>query len=67
MVSTFPGTNDNCCGFGGDRRRGWNREMLQRLLSLLSGKSSSNMLLHTSESECMLDVLHVRRGKDNKG
>lgn len=30
-------------------------------------KSTNTMLLHTSEFQCMLDVLYVGRGKDKKG
>lgn len=29
-------------------------------------KSTNTMLLHTSEFQCMLDVLYVGRGKDKK-
>ena len=40
--------------------------MLQYLLSQFSGKNNDNMLLHTSEFKCMLNVLRVGRDKDKK-
>ena len=35
-------------------------------LAKFSGKSNNNVILHTSEFKCMLNILWVRRHKDYK-